>query len=139
MRQRARLGKAPNTLRDLTQALENPGVRLRKQRGHFGGYPRDHRRRANAHPRPDRPPASAFHNGRRIAGPANASLLARLTGNLGIVQKRLGHSSIAMTWDRYHQYLPAADKSLADALGAMFDATDAEPTNVIELTQHEQA
>lgn len=64
-------------------------------------------------PEPHRLAALRFHDLRHT----NASLLARLTGNLGIVQKRLGHSSIAMTWDRCHQYLPDADKSLADALG----------------------
>ncbi len=54
------------------------------------------------------------------------------TGNLGIVQKRLGHASITTTFDRYHHLLPDADKSLADALGAMFDATEP-PSNVIDL------
>jgi integrase len=61
-----------------------------------------------------------------------ASLAIAATGNLGIVQKRLGHSSISLTYDRYGHMLPEADKSLADTLGSMYDATD-EPSNVVDL------
>lgn len=70
-----------------------------------------------------------FHDLRHTA----ASLAIAATGNLGIVQKRLGHSSITTTFDRYHHLLPDADKSLADALGAMFDATEEPVSNVIPL------
>jgi integrase len=75
-----------------------------------------------------------FHDLRHTA----ASLAIAATGNLGIVQKRLGHSSITTTFDRYHHLLPDADKSLADALGAMFDATDEPASNVVDLHKEAQ-
>jgi integrase len=84
-------------------------------------------------PPPHRLSKLRFHDLRHTA----ASLAIAATGNLGIVQKRLGHSSITTTFDRYHHLLPDADKSLADALGAMFDATDEPASNVVDL--HEEA
>ena len=57
----------------------------------------------------------------------NASLLAKQTGgNLSIVQKRLGHSSITVTIDRYSHLLPNDDEDISDALGAMFDGDGAD-------------
>lgn len=50
-----------------------------------------------------------------------ASYMMAATGNLGIVQKRLGHSSIDTTYKRYAHLLPQTDATLAEALGALYD------------------
>ena len=81
-------------------------------------------------PPPHRLSTLRWHDLRHTA----ASLAVAATGNLAIVQKRLGHSSITTTFDRYHHLLPDADRNLADALGAMFDApADNTERNVVEL------
>lgn len=46
------------------------------------------------------------------------------------MKERLGHSSITVTVDRYGHLLPSVDEALADALGAMFEAS---VNNVVEL------
>jgi len=66
---------------------------------------------------------------------SNASLMLSANGgNLAIVQKRLGHSSITTTFNRYAHLLPGADQDISDALNAMFDETE---SNVFELPQDE--
>ena len=58
-----------------------------------------------------------------------ASLSLAATPNLHIVKERLGHEDIRTTINIYGHLLPSVDAALADALGAMFDATaDAETT-----------
>jgi integrase len=47
------------------------------------------------------------------------------TPNLHVVKERLGHDDIKTTVNRYGHLLPSVDEALADALGAMFDATGA--------------
>jgi hypothetical protein len=51
-----------------------------------------------------------------------------------LVERRgsvLGHDDVKTIVNRYGQLLPSVDEALADALGAMFDAT--EPNNVRQL------
>ena len=52
-----------------------------------------------------------------------ASLSLALTPNLHVVKERLGHEDIRTTINIYGHLLPNVDAALADALGAMFDAT----------------
>jgi integrase len=56
--------------------------------------------------------------------------LAATGGNLHVVKERLGHSSITVTVDRYGKLLPSVDEALAEALAAMYDASE---DNVVEL------
>lgn len=63
-----------------------------------------------------------------------ASLSLASTGNLHVVKERLGHRDIRTTINTYGHLLPSVDAALADALGAMWDATDDAPiSNVIPL------
>ena len=52
-----------------------------------------------------------------------------------MVKERLGHSSITVTVDRDGKLLPSVDEALAEALGAMYDASE---TNVVELQRRTQ-
>jgi integrase len=52
-----------------------------------------------------------------------ASLSLAVTPNLHVVKERLGHEDIRTTINIYGHLLPSVDAALADALGAMFDAT----------------
>lgn len=54
-----------------------------------------------------------------------ASLSLAVTPNLHVVKERLGHEDIRTTINIYGHLLPNVDAALADALGAMFDATAA--------------
>jgi integrase len=105
------------------------------------GHPVDHK---NFYNRVFRPAvATLWPQGHRLYGlrwhdlrHTAASLAIAATGNLGIVQKRLGHENIQTTYNRYHHLLPDADKSLADALAAMYDASE---DNVVQLRPSEEA
>ena len=63
--------------------------------------------------------------------------LAATGGNLHVVKERLGHSTITVTVDRYGKLLPSVDEALADALAAMYEASDED--NVVELHAAEEA
>jgi integrase len=83
-------------------------------------------------PEPHRLNGLRFHDLRHT----NASLMLSANGgNLAQSQKRLGHSCITTTFNRYAHLLPGADQDISTALNAMFDAP--EPTNVVELPQSE--
>jgi integrase len=69
-----------------------------------------------------------------------ASLSLAATPNLHIVKERLGHEDIRTTINTYGHMLPSVDAALADALGAMWDATATPPdSNVFELQQDGEA
>ena len=50
-----------------------------------------------------------------------------MTPNLHVVKERPGHEDIRTTINIYGHLLPSVDAALADALGAMFDATAPQP------------
>jgi integrase len=72
-----------------------------------------------------------FHDLRHTA----ASLMLGVSGNLAVVQKRLGHESIQTTFDRYGHLAPGDDKTVADALGNLYTAAE---SNVTELRPAEE-
>ena len=50
-----------------------------------------------------------------------------------LVQERLGHSSIAITLDRYSHLFPSAEEALVDALDAAHAAAQAPASNAVPI------
>ena len=63
--------------------------------------------------------AVRFHDLRHTS----AALAIALNANPKVIQTRLGHSTIAVTFDRYGHLFPGADENLAAALDAVFRGT----------------